>query len=95
MIGHLYVSVTLFRARKLLRDFKKLIDDRICKLCKEENEDIQHFILECSALRATRKTITGLKRQYNEHADNIITKILLFGKTEEIITRNKEDLYKL
>ena len=88
-------SVTLFRARTgtLLRDFKRPIDDRICILCKEENEDIQHFILECSTLNTTRKNIIELQRPYNKDADDIIAKFLLFEKkTEEIIIRNREDL---
>jgi len=91
-------SVTLFRARTgtLLRDFKRPIDDKICILCKEENEDIQHFLLKCSALITTRKTIIELQRPYNKDYDDIIAEFLLFGrKTEEIVTRNREDLQKL
>ena len=54
-------SVTLFRARTntLLLGIKRKHQggDIICELCKSEVEDLQHFLLRCTALSETRKHI--------------------------------------
>ena len=93
-------SVTLFRARTntLLLGIKRKHQggDIICELCKSEAEDLQHFILRCTALSETRKHIIILQQPYKEDQEETIADLLLFRHhNEETIIRNRDDLYKL
>ena len=97
-------SVTLFRARTntLLLGIQYTIKrkhqggDIICELCKSEAEDLQHFLLRCTALSETRKHTIILQQPYKEDQEETIAGFLLFRlHNEETIIRNRDDLYTL
>ena len=80
--------LTLFRARtgtlKLNLERRHTDGHTICDLCKMKLiEDLHHFLIECTAIKDTRKNILGLQGPYLEDKDRTIAEFLLFGhKTE-------------
>ena len=62
-----------------------------CFMCREETEDLRHFILDCRGLEATRMTITGLQRPRLEDWRQVVGEFL-FGEEKET---NRRGLYRL
>ena len=77
----------LFRARTntlKLQDWKGHINkSTICRLCNKETENLQHFILHCTALEKTRRNITNLKKKQKETDEDLIADFLLFRTNNE------------
>ena len=93
-------SAILFRARTNTLDLqwrKKFIgEDTKCKLCQEEEETLEHFLLECKELNNKRNECLLLMRPYPENKEILIKKLLLFNwENEEEIFRNRKILHKL
>ena len=47
-----------------------------CDLCEEENENMEHFLLECKALDNERKEIVELQRPRIENKNELLSQIL-------------------
>lgn len=93
-------STILFRTRVgtlSLNDINRHQNkDTNCLLCKEDCENLEHFLLHCTELNTTRRGIKTLQQPYKEDIDDIIAEFLLFKeRNDKEITQNKEDLYKL
>ena len=52
---------------------------RTCKLCKETNEDLKHFLLECPVLEGIRRQYIELQRPRIKDELEIIKNMLMFG----------------
>ena len=53
-------------------------EDTKCDLCGEENEDLEHFLLECTALNKERNEIIEIQRPRIENKNDLLSQIL-FG----------------
>ena len=53
-------------------------EDTKCDLCGEENEDLEHFLLECTALSKERNEIIEIQRPRIENKNDLLSQIL-FG----------------
>ena len=60
-------------------------------MCREETEDLRHFILDCRELEATRLTVTALQIPRMEDWKVVIGEFL-FGREKE---ENRRGLYEL
>ena len=100
LYGNNQESMILFRARTNTLDLqwrKKFTNETIiCQLCKEEEETLEHFLLDCKQLNYIRSECLLLMRPQPENKDEIIRKLLLF-EAENVgnIEKYKKILYKL
>ena len=89
-------STIFFRARTNclpLNDRKRHTgEDTKCVLCSSENENIEHFILNCPAYTEERAKAIHLQQPYNEHPDDIIGSFLF---EREDIEQKKNVLYQM
>ena len=89
-------SVIMYRARTnclRLNDRKRHQGGEIkCKLCGAEEENLEHFLLECDSLKEERKMIKELQRPYIENRKKIIGTVLF---QEEGIENRKENIYRM
>ena len=89
-------SIILYRARAnclTLNDRKRFTnEDATCDLCRQNEENLTHFILHCKEYTDTRKNICELQQPYIEDTDKIVGNFL-FGK--ENIETKKLELYKM
>ena len=46
-----------------------------------QNENLEHFLLDCDALDTTRRNMPALQRPYNENKNLIMANFLLFNVT--------------
>ena len=60
------------RANCLKLEDKNREGDKICKLCKTGQEDLEHFILNCERLKEVRMEDVRLQKPNNEHTERII-----------------------
>ena len=52
---------------------------KICKLCNEENETLQHFILDCDRLQEVRSGYLELQRPVVENKKSLMASVLLLN----------------
>ena len=91
---------TLFEARTgtlKLNTLKRHNDeDATCKLYEHQNENLEHFLLDCDALDTTIRNMLAPQRPYNENKNLIMANFLLFNEDNEAtIERSTNDLQKL
>ena len=88
-------STVWFRARtnclKLGDRNRHIGGETDCFMCREETEDLRHFILDCRELEATRLTVTALQRPRVEDWRVVIGEFLFGSEKEE----NRKGLYEL
>ena len=65
-----------------------------CDLCQGENEDLRHFLLECTGLSDIRKRNLALQQPYNEDEDEVIM-MFLFEEDRRKMEERKTDLYSM
>ena len=71
-------------------------EEKICKLCNEENEDMEHFLIKCNSLQQLRQQYLELQRPNYEQMDDIINRLLIFTETRTVkIEENINFLYKM
>ena len=90
-------SVCLYQARTntlKLNGRRFDTDDHICSLCGKEEEDMEHFILNCGKLGHVREQIEALQQPYIEEKEKIMG-CFLFNMDMKTMEKNKDDLYKL
>lgn len=92
-----YASEILFQARSntIRLNWRNRFrnEQTKCQMCEEENEDLEHFLLYCPALRDVRGKVTTLQQPYNR---NIMADFLLFNrKNNHNIVKNKKILLQL
>ena len=68
---------------------EKEANDRICKMCNEENEELEHFLLECSKLQEIRNK-SLLQRPRVENKEELVIRIL--SMNDESINREILDI---
>ena len=59
--------------------------NKLCKLCNEQNETLEHFLIDCNKLQIIRNKHTILQRPMIENKETIISKILLLDFEEDNI----------
>ena len=82
----------MMRLRSNTRDLgwrEKENSNKICKLCKEEEETLIHFVLVCHVLQEIRNQCIELQRPRIEEAEEILRKMLLFKESK----KEYEDFY--
>ena len=57
--------------------------EKKCEICEIENEDLKHFLLECTFLEKLRCQFIELQRPRNEDINELMARILLFGWKKE------------
>ena len=65
------------------------------QLCKEETEDLEHFIMKCKQTGETRNQIPVLQRPHNQSKEDIMKDFLFTEEGQEGAERRKEWLYEL
>ena len=98
--GNNQESKVLFRARTNTLELqwrKKFINEStICQLCKEEEETLEHFLLDCQNLNNVRKECILLMKPQHENRDTIVKYLLLFEiENEKDIAKYKKILLKM
>jgi hypothetical protein len=99
-IQHL-ITAAAYRAKMLsgsyilqsnTAQFNQFKVDQTCKLCKEEAEDMPHFLIRCKALKKTRKPFLRKLRQSNYECmnDEELCKLILNGPPDECPKFNQE-----
>ena len=66
-----------------------------CQLCKEETENLEHFIMECKQTGETRNQIPVLQRPHNHSKEDIMKDFLFTEEGQECAERREEWLYEL
>ncbi|XP_043202706.1 uncharacterized protein LOC122370834 [Amphibalanus amphitrite] len=91
-------SRILFQARTdtlPLNARKKFTKERTnCALCEAENEDINHFLLECPVLNEVRVNHRELQQPYLEDKEEVIMRFL-FDKERRNMEEKKQILYSM
>ena len=93
-------SVILFQARTntLPLEDRKRHENKstVCKLCQEETEDIEHFIMKCKKLTEPRSQITALQQPYGYRSEETLKEFLFNAEQGQVeMEMKKEWLYKL
>ena len=57
--------------------------EKKCEICEIENEDLKHFLLECTFLEKLGCQFIELQRPRNEDINELMARILLFGWKKE------------
>ena len=65
--------------------------DTKCIMCDEETEDLEHFMLWCTAYTKVRSDDTNFQRPYIEKTEDLLGYLLY---QEEIRKETKETIYK-
>ena len=92
-----FSSVLLFRARSNTLElnarnrFKNL--ETKCELCENENEDLQHFLVECKGLEHLREKEI-MTKGYDEDKEKMVGKILFENQEIEITKGMIEKMWK-
>ena len=69
-------------------------EEKICKLCKKEEETLEHFIMDCDELQECRKKFIELQRPSIENKKDIMAKVLMMEGVEDRYLDIMDDLWK-
>ena len=77
--GFKYSLMMKARADALKLNWRNHRDEanKICDLCKEQIETLEHFLIDCNKLQLIRNKFSILQRPMNNNKESIISKLLL------------------
>lgn len=96
--GEKYILMMKARSNTLNLEWKSwgTDEEKICKLCNEEDEDMKHFLVKCNPLQQIRQQCLELQRPNCEQMEETMNRLLIFTETRtEKIEENINFLYKL
>ena len=73
--------------------FKKKNENNKCKICKEGNEDLNHFILYCNKLSEIRKQHDAFQRPHIENENELLSNIIYKNEDKEGIKAIVEKMW--
>ena len=56
-------------------------EEKLCKLCRKEEETLKHFLLDCNLLQNIRNECVIMQKPRIEKEDEILQELLLFKNT--------------
>ena len=78
--GYRYEIMMRARSNTLKLTWReKKEEDKLCKLCRKENETLKHFVLECTLLQNIRNLVTLLQKPRIEREEEVMKEFLLFN----------------
>ena len=83
--GYRYSLMMMARSDTLPLEWRnwEIGGSKICKLCSEEVETLEHFLLVCPSLQSTRNEYLELQWPINVNKRDLISLILLFRELDE------------